>query len=42
MLTAFVARTELPQQGQRYFLVLDGFFGVITWIPPLCAPVPGI
>lgn len=32
-LIAFVARKLLPQQGQIYFLVLLGFFGLIVVAP---------
>ena len=41
ILTAFVARTEFPQQGQIYFLVLDGRGGGVVFVP-LCLPVPVI
>ena len=41
ILTVFVALTELPQQGQMYFLVLDDLGGTMT-PAPLCVPVPGI
>ena len=37
--TALVARTEFPQQGQIYFLVLDGRGGGVVPVP-LCVPVP--
>jgi len=33
--TNFVALTELPQQGQVYFLLLGGFFGAGGTKPPL-------
>ena len=39
ILTVFVARTEFPQQGHTYFLVLD-VRGVTVPAVPLCAPVP--
>ena len=39
ILTVFVARTEFPQQGHAYFLVLD-VRGVTVPAVPLCAPVP--
>lgn len=41
ILTVFVARTELPQQGQIYFRVLDGRGGGVVFVP-LCLPVPVI
>ncbi len=34
-----MARTELPQQGQIYFLVLDGRGGGGVVPVPLCVPV---
>ena len=42
MWTSFVARTELPQQGQIYFLVLDVRGGGVAPSAPLCVPVPVI
>ena len=39
ILTFFVARTELPQDGQIYFRVLDVLDGVPAFVP-LCAPGP--
>ena len=41
ILTAFVARTEFPQQGQIYFRVLDGRGGGVVFVP-LCLPGPVI
>ena len=35
MLTALVARTEFPQQGQRYFRVLDVLGGSVVAVPLL-------
>ena len=40
ILTVRVALTDIPQQGQTYFLVLDVLGGVIPVTPPLCAPLP--
>jgi hypothetical protein len=39
MLTTLVARTEFPQQGQRYFRVLDVLGGSVVAVP-LWVPVP--
>ena len=41
MCTSFVARTEFPQQGQIYFLVLLVLVSVVPSVP-LCVPVPVI
>ena len=40
ILTVRVALTDILQQGQMYFLVLDVLGGDIPLIPPLCAPLP--
>ena len=39
ILTVLVARTELPQQGQTYFRVLDVLGGRVV-VVPLWVPVP--
>jgi hypothetical protein len=40
ILTVRVALTDIPQQGQIYFLVLDVLGGVTVPLAPLCAPLP--
>ena len=40
MLTALVALTLIPQQGQTYFLVLLFLPPAVPVIVPLCVPVP--